>query len=444
MVVAIGATAAVPITAAESASMSSFSPELQAIMLSLGIFRFTGCISNPNGVVMMLVANGCINAMDVLYVDARIGQHVDTVSFPTADNAVGFLDSDAGVSFTWTHQSDAALLASDKNRVAGRILLLFRECLALARRPNTDDVDDDRLGLLSSQSESCTAANVRCYGYCIPPSGLPVLSVLGRMYKTFASGSTNVFTLEKMIAQNEQAGRETFLFDVATSSFAKKKNNAKIASISDFLFRLSIRGNGLAYVGCVFVVEPAVWTGCLELSKVTTGSHVQFTRRDADRYVEAWRPYLQKFEGHADAAARFDYRIQRLIPDLFSSKLRFGHAQMEAFNIMRGEIATFVPRQRDPFKAGGKHPRPPANPAAGPASGVSSSFDIAKKAKTFDPNRRTGSKNENGEQLCKHYNDRRDGKECSFGQNCKFKHQCDVIVDGKVCGSDQHHRLTHP
>ena len=69
-------------------------------------------------------------------------------------------------------------------------------------------------------------------------------------------------------------------------------------------------------------------------------------------------------------------------------------------------------------------------------------FDFAKKAKGFIPTIRTAQKNAAGEGLCKAYNDRRNG-DCKFGANCKFKHQCDVLVNGTACGAEDHCRLTH-
>jgi len=124
------------------------------------------------------------------------------------------------------------------------------------------------------------------------------------------------------------------------------------------------------------------------------------------------------------------------VPDMFSERTRYGAALVEAFNVLRGEIASFTPKKR----AG--PPGLPGPPGGGGTSGLSP-FAFAKKAKGFIPNIRTAQKNAAGKSLCKSYNDRRNG-ECKFGANCKFKHQCDVLVDGKACGATDHCRLTHP
>ena len=82
-------------------------------------------------------------------------------------------------------------------------------------------------------------------------------------------------------------------------------------------------------------------------------------------------------------------------------------------------------------------------PGGAPKPG-SAAFEFAKKQKGFNDSRRTAAKGPNGEILCKAWNDQRDGPQCKFGANCKHKHACDVLVDGKACMAEDHCRMTHP
>ena len=439
MPVTFGPTAANPKTAEETASIARFAAEASAPIDSIEIWRVNNAFNHTDGILRMFAAANAFTVLAILQIDGRIAQHVAATTSPTAEDVIAFLESDAGSNFTWLH-ADAALVA-DKNRVAGRLIGLFNNLLAIARRPNSGDVDDDRVSLLPSQNESCTAANRRLYGYSPNPSGLAIMSVLGKMFKGFSTGTIAVLSLDKMIAQNEHAPNERFHFDVSTNTFAKKRAGAKVHGMTDFFYRLSLRSNGLAYVGCVFVADSATWTGCGDAAKLGA-SYFQFTRRDAERYAEMWRPYASKFESHADMAMRLDYKIQKLIPDMFAERVRYGHALVEAFNVLRGEIASFQPRQLPP-KRSFPPPGDPREKRDLDRAIVGTAFEVAKKSRSFDSNLRTAQKNEAGELLCKPFNDRRDG-DCKFGANCRFKHQCDVLVNGKACGSTEHHRLTHP
>ena len=445
MPIGFGATAVAPRTAAEDAQLGQLSPELSASVIRAAVFRITNCFTNDNAFMNMLLNNGCTTPREVLYFDARIAQHAGATTEPSAADAISFLAADAGANLTWNNAGDAPQLLIDQNRVAGRVLLLFSDLLSIVRQPAAADVDDDRVSLLQNQNASCSAANLRFYGTVFSPSELPVNNILGKIYRGFVSGMIPIIPLDKIVAQNEVSSAEKFHFDVAAGVFAKKRSAAKISSMSDFLFRLSMRNNGMAYIGIVFTVDEAVWGGCLPASKVGPhpGTCVQFTRRDGARYLECWRPYLAKFENNLEHLVRFDYKIQRLVPDMFAERVRYGSALVDAFNVMRGEIATFTPRKRGgPPGLTGQTGQTGGGGGGGGGGDGKTPFDFAKKAKGFIPTIRTAQKNAAGEGLCKAYNDRRNG-DCKFGANCKFKHQCDVLVNGTACGAEDHCRLTH-
>ena len=112
-------------------------------------------------------------------------------------------------------------------------------------------------------------------------SELPVNNVLGKIYRGFVSGMIPIIPLDKIVAQNEVSSAEKFHFDVASGAFAKKRSSAKKSTMSDFLFRLSMRSNGLAYIGIVFTVDEAVWGGSARSALVVEPSG--FGRHDVRR-----------------------------------------------------------------------------------------------------------------------------------------------------------------
>lgn len=443
-VIVFGHDEANPVTAAETAAISRFSGEVSSLLLSIGLFRIENCFNNSDALIRFFTAHSAFGAQAILHLDARVAQYaLATEGAPTAADVLAYLESDLNTTFTWNNANNAAQLAIDKNRVAGRLMMLLIEAIRFVRRPDvTDAGDDDRL--LSIQNESCAQANKRIYGFSFFPSQMPTTNILGKFYRGYSTGTFPVVSVDKIFAQNEQAANEKYQFDAASNTFAKKRPNARIGNPSDFMHKLEIRCNGLAFVGCVFIVDDATWSGCTAVAKVGT-SYCQYTRRDSEKYLEAWRPYVSKFANNIDFLVRLEYKIMKQVPDMMADKVRLGQAQMDAFAMFRGEIATYQPRSNpNPNPS----PRAPKAPRAGPNGGdppkaPESPYAIARRNPDFNERARTAEKNENGELLCKRHNDRRDG-DCKYGNNCKFKHQCDVLVDGKACGSTTHCRKTHP
>ena len=138
-----------------------------------------------------------------------------------------------------------------------------------------------------------------------------------------------------------------------------------------------------------------------------------------------------------------EQRVRALWPDFRAEGYSLASCMYLSLDQMRGEIYSFVPPQKrqhvQPSLTGGPKPLPsPDHKRPG-----SERFEKAKASFGFVEGVRTARSLEDGKLICKHYNDRRNNTDCPYGARCSFAHACDVIVDGKVCGSRDHHRLTH-
>ena len=435
--ISFGATDAHPRTAEETQALARLAVDLQGIVGDAQVFRISNCFNHSDAILRYFEVVDVHTCADLVYSWGPIAALVSSLEGPQAADVTAWLMADADATFTWSNSADAARYAADKGRVVGRLIRVFQEALRLVRteREGVAGVEEDT-SLLPIQKDSCMQWNVQLYGYSYPPSELASSAVLGRLFRGFTS-SIPVLSLEKIMAQNEAPSSDAFTVDPSSGIFTRKKPKAKISSVMDFFYRLGLLMNSWVFTGAAHSAPVADWSGGATFGKIGA-RRVQITRSGAQKYVERYRNFANKFADNVNYLVVFEYRVRKLVPDLFAEGVILEAALLQAFDGMRGEISAY--QRKRPAQGEtplGKLPRRDGPPKP------TSAFDKAKGAQGFDPSRRTCQKTEDGKQICKRHNDKADGG-CKFGNNCKFEHACDVMVNGKACGSRDHHRLTHP
>ena len=326
--------------------------------------------------------------------------------------------------------------------------MLLQAALTEARRPASteDGTEDDSVVILPQQAKSCRVANEALYKYCFQPSELGSTNICGRIYKGFGNGVFPVIGIEKVFTQNETPSSEKFSFDSSTMAFKKKQSNVRFDTTTEVMYRLRILFNTIAFIAPVFPIS-GEWTG--KGAKVGT-TKVQWSRQCTEIALGRWQRYVSKYSAHPDQLARAMYRVAKLVPDYFADNVYLIDSYLNAFDELRGEIASFRPAPKPP---GGP---PPGNPQIAnqkrdrdpPNPNRESPYDIAKKSRYHKEELKTVPRTlgQNGDLICKRWNDGRDGAPmtCKFGAHCTFKHCCDVLVDGKACAHTDHCRISHP
>ena len=136
--------------------------------------------------------------------------------------------------------------------------------------------------------------------------------------------------------------------------------------------------------------------------------------------------------------------MRRLWVQPFSEKHLFEECVRDSVTQLRGEVtaAAAIRQKRKEFPPPGKPGETPQKEqkVTDPNGSRLTPYQVAAKSNGFDPSITTAKTTEDGREICKWYNH----ASCKFASNCNKAHVCDRVVDGKVCGSNQHTRLTHP
>ena len=434
-----GASSAAPVTDAESAALNALPGGLGESVRTAGLFRIDK-LNPPNGVLLFLASLSVCTFPQLIYAYGPFAALKDPgATLPSNDVVRTWLETDADASFSWV-AVDADVLAVHKERVVGRILMVLADARAFVQAPVTPQEDDEAPISVATKS-SCERAVAAIYGAALLPSNLPMPNTLGKIWRGMTS-IMFVFRLTNILAQNENGGEDTY--ELAEGGIRKKRKKVRISGMTDFLFRLQLLMNGFVFVGVAFAA-PITEFGGDASHGLAAGKRYQFSRVDKEYYIEFWYKVAQRFEGAVEKAISFENQVRQLVPNFQAEGYSLASALRLALAEKRTEICGWVrPAKPTPVPPtvtsprGGGHVQPPPSGSVGQQR-----FDKAKGAAGFDPNKRTGSHTADGRQICKHFNDRRNNTECPFGQNCRFEHCCDVLVNGKCCEARDHHRLTH-
>lgn len=429
------------VSAAANAAMNSLQAGLGESIRASGMYNCDR-LNPPNGFLLFLASLSVVSFPTLIYSYGPFAALRDSGAvLPTNDVVRTWLETDADNTFKWT-SSDAGDLAVHKERVVGRVLMILSDAQAFVQAPVTPQEDDEAPITVASKA-SCERAISAVYGASILPSNLPMSSMLGKMWRGMTSVMF-VFRLTSVLAQNENGGEDTF--ELAEGGIRKKRKRVRIATMTDFFFRLQLLMNGFVFIGVAFLAPTKDFGG--EASHgLAGGKRYQFSRVDKDYYIEFWYKVAQRFENAVEKAIHFENQVRQLVPNFQSEGFSLASSLRLALAEKRTEISGWFRPIKQPTIPGGPVARGAGQPPGGGNPGQNAGqqrFDKAKAAAGFDPNKRTCSHTADKRQICKHFNDRRNNTECPFGANCRFVHCCDVLVDGKCCESRDHYRLTHP
>ena len=439
--VRFGADTAADVTEAENTAMNALSGGLGESVRAAQLYRCNR-LNPPNGFLLFLASLSVVSFPTLVYSYGPFAAlRDDGAALPTNDVVRAWLESDADNTFQWTSAADAGDMEVHKDRVVGRVMMILSDARDFVQSPVTPQEDDDAPISVATKA-SCERTVSALYGAAILPSNLPMPNILGKVWRGMLS-IMFVFRLTNVLAQNENGGED--ILEFVEGGMRKKRKRVRIATMTDFLFRLQLLMNGFVFVGTAFLA-PITEFGGDASHGIAGGKRYQFSRSDKDYYIEFWYKVAQRFENAVEKAIHFENQVRQLVPNFQAEGYSLASALRMALAEKRTEISgwtrpvkPFAPPD-GPTKRGG--PSGVTGQPPGPSTGQQR-FDKAKGATGFDPNKRTCTHTADGRQICKHFNDRRNNSDCPFGANCRMVHCCDVLVNGKCCESLVHHRLTH-
>ena len=393
--------------------------------------------TNPKWDILdKLIAAGATSFDTLTYLDPAFSDS-DPATGPKNAEVVTLLES-IGTNFVQTESS----MELTKTRVAGRVCLWALPLIRMARSATSDRAEEPDAPLASSTTNSVDSVYLSCYGETPAPSSLPMSRIIAQLFRGMSS-TFPVLRLQHMVSMADPRCLDDDVWKQgsAPGEYKKSHKKAKCSDPASFLSCLGLMLNGVVYIGAYFLAPAADWSGDPNKG-IVAGKRRQVARADVALYYEFYVGVAERFRPNMGKLIAVEASIRARWTDDFRFKVRLGECITTSIISQRGVVmqeAALVNLPRP-----NPNPRPTGGGGAGGGQlndGQKRKFADIAKLPGFKEGLRTCAKTEDGHEICKFYNDAR--KCFKTAATCPKRHVCDVMVDGKACGSTQHNRLNH-
>ena len=436
--------------------LRKFTPSLAQRLIQSGLCD-VDCVTPTYGVIKFLTAMGVTDEHTFCYVTGEIGAFVgskDRPPFEAVQRLFGMRDDPM---FVWNESADNAKLQREQSRVQGRFIFVLHACFDNA--PTADDVDlMEDAPLPPSKKEPCDRAFLNLYHWTLNVHQLPNLKILNVQYKCLTSRNFVFIDLRKVLCQFDDKDDVDERDDVVVQQrgdklqLRKPKKGQRIVDVADFLYRLHLVCVGFAFLAPVFPAPTDKWRGDSEAG-VVRGVRFQCSFQGILQYYSFWERTSREPGWTLDRIVAAEKTMRKSWHESYREYTSLECCAMDSITTYRGTTeagrlaAVQVRNLLNEYNLSPNKGKQPGASFRRPGDEETPKRVKYDDLPGFDPAISTMAKTVDGKQICKPFNDNRQGKGCKFGDKCKFAHACDVVVerDGKkaACGSLEHNRLNH-
>ena len=436
--------------------LQAFVPSLSHKLVHSGLC-YIDCIDPHHGLIRFLQVMGVCDEHTLIYITGEIGAFAGSKNRPPIEAIERLFQMRDDTMFTWNESRDNAKLLREQSRVMGRFVYVLFTCFDNAPA-TTDEVElVEDAPLPTSKKEPCDRAFENLYHWTLSVHQLPNLKILNIQYKCLATRNFVFIDLRKVLCQFDDKDDVDDRDDVVVQQrgdklqLRKPKKGQRIMDIADFLYRLHLVCVGFAFLAPVFPAPEDKWRGDPQAG-VVRGVRFQCSYQGILRYYSFWERTSREPGWTLDRILAAEKTMRKSWHESIRDYTSLECSAMDSITIYRGtteagRLAAIHVRNlfnEYNLSPNGKKPGGPSKPFGEEATPKRIKYD---DLPGFDPSISTMAKTEDGKQICKPFNDNRQGKGCKFGDKCKFSHVCDILVerDGKkvACGSSEHNRLNH-
>ena len=409
--------------------LENFDSSFKEFIVKFGLHSIS-VLDPTHGLVVLLRDMGITSEYFLVYSTGGIAQCVGSGNPPPASEVQSLFAMNVN-SFTWK-ATVAAELAQHQSRVQGRFMSVLHKSLEVCKECDVDKVADEDAPIQPSKRSSCDAKFKNVYGEEYTGEELPCSKILGIQYRSIESRNVVYIPLSSVVSQNEDKefdeSQNKFL-DVSSMQVKERPRKKRVNDPASFLHRLRILLNGFAYVGIAFPAPAADWSGD-DAVGVVRGVRYQFSKQGASVYYAYWNQTVQENKLlPVNDLVRLEKTMRMAWHQPFRDRKSLVCSAISSISEYRGSVVAAREAAKGLLEMKSQFSSPNFQ-----RKGRNDGDDTETKRMRleslpgFDSGISTGKKTAKNEFICKPFNDNRSGKGCTFGDRCKFKHVCDVLV----------------